>query len=256
MTTHVEINRDYWNGMADDWVALGERLWALDVPEWGIWNVSETDVQMLPTRMDGLRTIELGCGTGYVSGWMARRGAMATGIDVSARQLDTARRLAKEHGADLTLIEGNAEATGLPEAAFDFAISEYGAAIWCDPEIWLREAHRLLKPGGHLRFLGTHPLVLIATPLTGAACDRSLHRPYRTLGRLDWTDVEIDPGGVEFCRSFGDWFALFQAIGFEVEGCHELYAGPEQTEDRFHIPLDWSRDYPAELIWKLRKRAG
>ena len=40
-----------------------------------------------------------------------------TGIDISEKQLQTARRLAGEHGLDLTLIEGNAESTGLPDAA-------------------------------------------------------------------------------------------------------------------------------------------
>jgi SAM-dependent methyltransferase len=123
--------------------------------------------------------IELGCGTGYVSAWMARRGARVTGIDVSAEQLATARRLQGEHGLDVTFLEGNAEATGLPDAAFDFAISEYGAAIWCDPDLWLPEAHRLLRPGGTLVFLGNHPMAIITTPLNGAPCERVLHRPYR-----------------------------------------------------------------------------
>jgi ubiquinone/menaquinone biosynthesis C-methylase UbiE len=114
--------------------------------------------------MTGMDAIELGCGTGYVSAWMARRGARVTGIDVSAEQLATARRLMDEHGLDITFLEGNAEATGLPDAAFDFAISEYGAAIWCDPDLWLPEAHRLLRPGGTLVFLGNHPMAIITTP--------------------------------------------------------------------------------------------
>ena len=34
----------------------------------------------------------------------------------------------------------------------DVAISEYGAAIWCDPFAWIPEAHRLLRAGGVLPF--------------------------------------------------------------------------------------------------------
>ncbi|WP_417770389.1 class I SAM-dependent methyltransferase, partial [Stappia sp.] len=109
--------------------------------------------------------IELGCGTGYVSGWMWRRGARVTAIDISSGQLATARRLAAEHGAEITFIEGNAEQTGLEDASFDFAISEYGASIWCPPDRWLGEAWRLLRPGGRLVFLGNHPISLIARPL-------------------------------------------------------------------------------------------
>jgi ubiquinone/menaquinone biosynthesis C-methylase UbiE len=62
--------------------------------------------------------------------------------------LATARELAAEHRADITFIEGNTEATGLPDASFDFEISEYGASIWCPPDEWLPEGWRLLRPGG------------------------------------------------------------------------------------------------------------
>ena len=43
--------------------------------------------------MTGLCTVELGCGTGYVSAWLARRGARPVGIDNSPKQLETATRL-------------------------------------------------------------------------------------------------------------------------------------------------------------------
>jgi 2-polyprenyl-3-methyl-5-hydroxy-6-metoxy-1,4-benzoquinol methylase len=45
-----------------------------------------------------MAAVELGCGTGYVSSWMARRGARSVyGIDIAAKQLETARRLAAAH---------------------------------------------------------------------------------------------------------------------------------------------------------------
>jgi SAM-dependent methyltransferase len=62
---------------------------------------------MLPDDLAGLDAIELGCGTGYVSAWMARRGARVVGIDNSARQLDTARRLQREHGLDFAPMPGS-----------------------------------------------------------------------------------------------------------------------------------------------------
>lgn len=137
---YVTTNRDVWNADAENWVSLAEELWALDTPRWGNWGNSEDDLHLLPVEMNELNAVELGCGTGYVAYWMHRRGAQVTGIDISIEQLHTARRLAQTHDAQITFIEGNAEATGLPEGAFDFAISEYGASIWCPPETWLREA--------------------------------------------------------------------------------------------------------------------
>ena len=67
---------------------------------------------------------------------------------VSENQLATARALQDAHDLHFPLIHGNAEAVPLADASFDLAISEYGAAIWCDPYLWIPEAARLLRPGG------------------------------------------------------------------------------------------------------------
>lgn len=124
---HVEVNRAHWDGMAGDWTASAERLWASDDIVWGVWELPEAEVGLLDDLtpdLVGLDAVELGCGTAYVSGWLARRGARVTGVDVSVAQLATARRLADVHGVDVTLLEADAEATGLPGASFDLVVSE------------------------------------------------------------------------------------------------------------------------------------
>ena len=90
----------------------------------------------------------MGCGTGYVSSWLARRGARPVGIDNSQEQLATARRLQREHGIKFPLHHGDAEHVPFPDASFDLVISEYGASIWADPYAWIPEAARVLRPGG------------------------------------------------------------------------------------------------------------
>jgi hypothetical protein len=42
-----------------------------DEPTWGIFDVPESHDSVLPDDLDGLDAIELGCGTGYVSAWLA-----------------------------------------------------------------------------------------------------------------------------------------------------------------------------------------
>lgn len=250
---HVVANRQYWDSMADDWVAPGERAWGQAEPTWGVWPVPESDLSMLPPDMSGMDAIELGCGTAYVAAWMARRGARVTGIDNSERQLATARRLAHEHGIALTLIHGSAEEVPLPAGSVDFAISEYGAAIWCDPYIWIPEAHRLLRPGGRLVFLGNSPISSVCSPLDGAPVDDRLHRDYFGLHRLDWRQVTIDPGGVEFSLTFSEWLRLFRRTGFDVLDYLEVQAPEHAPENRFNASVAWARRFPLEHVWKLRK---
>ena len=108
---HVRRNRAEWDAWAVDYVANGERSWKLEPGEekWGIWDIPESSLRLLPDDLDGLDAIELGCGTGYISAWLARRGARPVGIDNSEAQLATARRLQAEHGIEFPLIHGNAE---------------------------------------------------------------------------------------------------------------------------------------------------
>ena len=251
---HVKENHRFWNDMAHEWVAAGERNWAKEDPHWGMWGVPEAELEMLPTDLGGKDVIELGCGTGYVSGWMHRRGARCTGIDLSENQLATAKRLAAEHGADVTLLRGNAESVPLPGGSFDFAISEYGAATWCDPGLWVAEAHRLLRAGGRLHFLCCSPWIGVFTPENGAEVADRLVRNYFGIGALDWREVEVEPGGIEWQLTISDWFQLFRRLGFEVLDFLELPAPTSAEGTRYLVPAEWAKRFPAELVWKLRKR--
>ena len=252
---HVQVNRAHWDRDAANWVSGGERDWRSE-PTWGSWGVSLPG--LLPDDMSGMDAIELGGGTAYVSAWMARRGATVVGIDNSQAQLATARRLAAEHGIELTLIHGNAESVPYPDGSFDFAISEYGAAIWCDPYVWIPEAHRLLRSGGTLAFLGTSTLAMLCSPLDGSLpITERLERDYFSMHRLDWRDAVDEPGGIEFNLPLSKWFRLFDDTGFDVADFIEIQPPPpspeESDEVRFYVTAEWAHRYPSEQVWVLRK---
>ncbi len=196
--------------------------------------------------------IELGCGTGYVSAWLARRGARIVGIDNSERQLATARRLADQHGVEFELIHGNAEEIPFPDESFDFAVSEYGVAIWADPYVWVPEAYRALRPGGRLVMLGNHPIVELTMPLDAdEPAGFTLRNPYFGMHRMDWDDGE--DAGTEFNLPISEWMRLFVDTGFEILAYHELQAPEPGEEVRFQVTADWAHRYPSEQIWSMRK---
>jgi len=247
---YVSRNRSAWDGYAAEYVIPGRRAWAGE-PRWGIWGIPETAVGVLPD-VEGRATLELGCGTAYVSSWLVRRGARsAVGVDLSPRQLQTARALQEEFGLRFPLIRAAAERVPIRDASFDLVISEYGAAIWSDPYLWIPEAARLLRPDGELVFLGNAALSLLCTPGTeGAVATTALSRDYFGMHRFEWPDDQ----SVEFHLGYGDWIRLLRANGFEIEDLIELRA-PAGAETRYeHVSPEWARRWPAEEVWKARRR--
>ena len=248
---HVRRNRAAWDRLAAEYAQAGQRAWATDEITWGIWQLRERDLTLLP-EVAGKDVIELGCGTAYWSAWLARRGARPVGIDNSERQLETARALQREHGLAFPLLHGNAETVPYPDASFDLAFSEYGASIWCDPHRWVPEAARLLRPGGDLIFLKTGLLRLLCTgDADERAGDRLVRDSFGPL-RVEWPD----DGSVEFDLPHGEWIALFRRSGLSVERLQELRP-PEGASSRYDfVTVDWARRWPSEEIWHVRKHAA
>lgn len=250
---HVLENRAVWDGNAPAYESSGRRRWSDDDVTWGVFNVPESDVGMLAgLDLDGADVLELGCGTGYVSAWLARRGARCTGIDNSPAQLGNAQRFQAEFGPAFPLVHGDAERLPFADQAFDIAISEYGASIWCDPYRWVPEAARVLRPGGRLVFLRNGLLFILCVPdadAEGPAADRLL-RPYFGLHRVEWPE---DPG-VEFHMGFGDWVRVLRDNGFDVEDYIEVRPRPEATTTFQYVTPEWAQRWPCEEVWKARKR--
>jgi SAM-dependent methyltransferase len=247
---HVARNRAQWNDWAPEYVPDGRRNWEAGEPTWGIFSVPEAEVGLLPREIDGRDAIELGCGTGYVSAWLARRGARPVGIDNSEAQLTTARSFQREFGLEFPLIHGNAEEVPFPDESFDIAISEYGASIWCDPYLWIPEAARLLRPGGELVFLVNSVLAILCGPDDGEVpAGDELLRPLFGMHRIEWPD----DNAVEFHLPQGKMIELLRDCDLTVEELIEIRPPADATTRYPHISLEWARRFPCEEVWRARK---
>jgi SAM-dependent methyltransferase len=249
---YLQGNIDAWQKKAADYAKSAGDSWASDDPGWGIWQIPESSVGLLPEDMSDMSCIELGCGTAYVSAWMCRRGAKVVAIDPSPNQLETARRLQKEHQLELVIEQGFAESVPYPDGSFDFAISEYGAALWADPYQWIPEAARLLTLGGELVFLTNAPLAIMCEQEyeSDGPTGSELLRPYFGMHKTNWPDC---PGETEFHLTHGDWIALLRANGFAIERLVELQAPPGSTTDEAWADPEWATQWPTEDAWVVRK---
>jgi SAM-dependent methyltransferase len=238
----TEANAEYTDGRASE-------KWAEAEITWGTWSVPEDTLDTLGD-VAGLDVVELGCGTAYVSAWLAKRGARPVGVDVTPAQLATARRCQQEFGLSFPLVEASAEDVPLPADGFDLAVSEYGASIWCDPHRWIPEAYRLLRPGGRLWFLRNSTLSIVCCPDEGPPTG-VLQRSQRGLGRLEW------PGeiGVEWHLPHGELFRLLRRTGFAVVDLVELYPPADAVDHPYYdaFSVEWSRQWPSEEIWVAEK---
>jgi SAM-dependent methyltransferase len=251
---YLATNVADWTRQAADQREGGRRNWSkAAAPTWGIFGVPETELGILPDDVAGLRTLELGCGTGYVSAWLAERGAVPVAFDPTPSQLEIAGELQREFGTYFPLVRAAAEHLPFADNSFDLAISEYGAAIWADPYMWIPEVARVLRPGAELVFLGNSVLLMLcADEDEEVPASERLVRPQFGMHRIDWAEPEC----TEFHLSHGDWIHLLRANGFEILELLELRP-PAGASTRYStVSYDWARQWPCEEVWRARLARG
>lgn len=154
----IRANRGWWDANADEYQAEHGAFLGDDRFVWCPEGLDEAEAHLLGTDLAGKRVLEVGAGAAQCSRWLAARGAFAVASDLSHGQLSHALRIdAGTRGVPLI----QADATRLPFAdeAFDIVCSAYGAVPFvADSAAVMREAARVLKPGGRWVFSVSHPI--------------------------------------------------------------------------------------------------
>jgi ubiquinone/menaquinone biosynthesis C-methylase UbiE len=161
-----------------------------------------------PTRLDevvllaepraGEAALDVATGTGNTAFALAPHVASVVGLDLTAQMLAEAARLQAERGvANATWVLGDAADLPFADASFDLYTVRAAPHHFGDLERALREAARVLRPGGRACFVDCSP-------------------PPEVRDYLHLVEMGRDPTHVR-SWTVDEWTGLLEAVGFEVE---------------------------------------
>jgi len=163
--------------------------------------------KFIPPNGDGIKMLDLGCGSGYHLAKYRERGFELVGVDGSEEMLKEARKI----NPDIEFYQGDVTSIPLPDASFDYVLCIEVLRYLPDINPCLREIARVLKPGGTALVTAAPPLQANLYPLVNRITAS------RQVGNL--THLK------QFFHSAGKLRREFIDAGFKETGVHGVYGG-------------------------------
>lgn len=195
------------------------------------------------------RALDIATGGGHAALALAPLVSEVVATDLTVEMLEAARAFISEQGARNVRFEvADAEQLPFPDAAFDIVTSRIAPHHFPQPELFVQEAARVLRPGGRFVFSVTHPFRWCFLDAPG---DEGLYACHPYFDRRAY--VEADDDGtvayVEHHRTVGDWVRSLSEAGFRLVDLVE----PEWPEGNEQIWGGWSprrgRVFPGTAIF-------
>lgn len=149
---------------------------------------------------EGMRVLDIGCGTGVVAITAARTGARVKAADLTPQLLERAGENARLAEVEIEFSEADVEELPFQNGEFDVVLSQFAHMFAPRPEVAIGEMLRVLRPGGTIAFATWPPEMLVGR--TNAVSARYLPPP---------------PPGVTSPMLWGDTNIVKQRLGSAVQ---------------------------------------
>ncbi|TAM02752.1 MAG: class I SAM-dependent methyltransferase [Paraburkholderia sp.] len=207
--------------------------------------------------------LDMGCGAGHASFAVAPHVREVVAYDIAQPMLDTVAAAARERGlATIRTQQGAAETLPFPDATFDWAISRMSAHHWRDVPRALAEVHRVLKPGGRLKFIDIagidDPLYDTHIQAIEVLRDASHIRDYRADEWIAMLDRAGFAAGVtqrwRIALEFDSWVARMRTPPERVTAIRSMWErAPDEVRHYFDVQGDGSFKLDALMIEATRR---
>jgi len=223
---HEDSSTRSWEKVADDWVRHA------DANDYRNLFLLPLMLEMLGD-VKGRAVLDVGCGEGGYSRELARRGARVTGVDGSARLIEVAAERTRAEGLAVAYFCANAKALNpIAPATFDLIVAAMSLMDVEDYAGTVREAYRVLQPGGELLMSITHPCFSgpVSEWIVDDAGEPRFFAVDRYFERTQWEDFitrAFRAPVVRRHRPLEDYIGALLKAGFELREFRE----PRATAD-------------------------
>lgn len=239
-----------WNGLGEEW------FWLAQTGESRMHFIMPYTFAKLGD-VAGAKILDLGCGEGGYSRALAKKGADVTAVDCSEPAIRYAKEQAGKEGLSIRHeIRNSNDLFGLADNSFDIVLCSMMLMDCEDFPGTVREAARVLKPGGRL-------VASVLHPCFDGNHDTGIGRQGEGINRQV---VVMDYFGPETWeaplwrgktpviwrhRTMQDYVKTFVGAGLTITDLDEPQATDTQAE--ISVSIAWLKKIPLYLFWELRK---
>ena len=139
--------RAQWTKYAQDWIETDQAVRTGFLDSWMLEALGD---------VSGKSVIDIGCGEGRFCRLLSELGATVTGVDLTEALIEQARSVGSKRE---TYLVGDAEdLEGVSDESFDLAVSYIVLVDLLDYRRSIRQAYRVLRPGGRFVVCNLHPM--------------------------------------------------------------------------------------------------